>query len=372
MNRHFRFIGALALSAVLCLGLTSCKNATAGVTTPPEVQGPVEVKQGDKFLTSGFKIKAEMKSRESLSSDPLIFEVYVDGEGDGNGLVGYRDNVYDIYMVGGEVYVVVSSELTVHLTDVTSHMVPSSLSIAGAEDLKQSGFTLLDGEVISYTGATSEVDIVSRYELSTRNIDPVAILQSNNMTTSDLLKYFFRTVSTTYVEPTQKPEDEPQRQSYYVNSDFGVTILGIRYSIGDYCDPYTYFQESIPQGINSKDEWREDKKVVINYVSYISSDGMSAFMTTDGYVQAINTTSDFSFLDVIKRGMTSQELEPLLGIGLKKDALESFTPLREGLEAKKNGRNYTLTWGDYTVELETGKDKTLESITITNYLDFRS
>lgn len=371
MKHSCKRVLSLTLALMSILSLTACKREKP-VESPPVVQGPVEQTQGDKFMSQGYKIKAEVKSKESLSSDPLIFEVNVDKDGDGDGLVGYRDNVYDIHMVAGEVYVVASGDLTIHLTDVNARMVLHDLDVSGVADLRQYGFVTLDDEVVSYTGSTDEVDIVSRYEVSTVAREPVSMLQSNSMTTNDLLKYFFQTISATYVDTTPGPERDPERKSFYANTDFAVTIRNVNYSIGDFCEPYTYFEEAIPQGINSKEEWREDKRVEIRYVSYISSDGMSSFMTTDGYVQAISTTSDFSFLGEIKKGMSVEELEPILGIGLKKEALAEFVPLREGLTAVKSSKVYTLTYNDYTIELEVGSNKTLESITITNYLDFRS
>lgn len=361
------FVLAISMTAVL----TGCSGDDVS-STPPEVQGPVELPEGDRFLKSGFKIKSEVKMKSSVSTDPLIFEVYVDSDGDGNGLVGYRDNVYDLYLVAEEVYVVVSSELTVHLTDITSHMVPKDLLLTGTKDLSTVGFTTLDGEVVSFTGATSEVDMVTRFEKSTSSFEPVSILQSNNMTSGDLLRYFFQNATTTYVEDTPKPEDELVRQSFYVNSDWAVTIRDKAYSLGDFCAPYTYFDSMVPQGINSQDEWREDKKVEINYVSYISSDGLTSFMTTDGYVQAISTTSAFTFLGEIKSGMSVADLEAILGIGLRKDDLANFQPLREGMTAYKNSKTYTIKYLDITVELVADKQTGLSQITITNYLDFRS
>ena len=153
---------------------------------------------------------------------------------------------------------------------------------------------------------------------------------------------------------------------------WAVTIRDKAYSLGDFCAPYTYFDSMVPQGINSQDEWREDKKVEINYVSYISSDGLTSFMTTDGYVQAISTTSAFTFLGEIKSGMSVADLEAILGIGLRKDDLANFQPLREGMTAYKNSKTYTIKYLDMTVELVADKQTGLSQITITNYLDFRS
>lgn len=363
---------ALLVTLTLMSVCAGCNQSEKPVDTPSvaPVQTPTE---GDTFLSSGFKIKSEIRVRSSEWPDPLVFEVYVDEEGDGAGLVGYRDNVYDVYLVGGQVYVGISNGVVVHLTDVTARMIPAQLQVAGVVDLKSLGFSTLKGSVVSYEGSYDAMSIASRYETSVSTFEPVAIAQSNNMTSLELLKYFFDNVSGSYVEPSDPIPDDPERQSFYINSEFGVVIRGITYSLGDFCEPYTYFERMIPQGMNSSDEYREDEKVTFLYVSYISSDGGSMFMTTDGYVQAIHTTSEFSFLDAINKGMTKEELEPILGIGLKKDELENFVPLYENLVAAKSSNGYTLTLGDMTIELEMGKkEKTLQAITVTNYLDFRS
>ena len=367
-------IRALLLSAFLALllVLAGCKPAEVA-DTPTIPPTPEQTAEGDVFLSSGFKIRTEMKMKSSVSTDPLIFEVYVDTDGDGAGMVGYKDNVYDVYLVGGQVYVTVSAELSVHITDVNAWMIPGTVPVAGSNDLKSLGFSMLDGRVVTYNGSTDTVDMVSRYEPSVSEYTPAAISQSNNMTTGELLKYFFDNASTVYVEPSEPVEEDPERQSFYANSEFGVVIHGVNYSLGDYCAPYTYFEGMVPQGMNTREEYKQDEKVVFTYVSYISSDGDSTFMTTDGYVQAIATSSDFVFLDVIKRGMPAEELQKLLGIGLKKDELETFEPIVEGLEAVKSSNGILATYGDMTIEFITkGKEKTLSSITITNYLDFRS
>lgn len=358
-------------SAMLLALLAGCKEDMPAHPTMPATPPPNSA--GTTFLKSAFKVRTEVKPKSSVSADPLVFEVYVDAEGDGNGLVGYKDNVYDVYMVAGEVYVVVTNGTTVHITDLNSHMVPSSLNIAQSNDLKSLGFAVLDGVVVSYNGGTDDTDVVSKYEPSVSSFEPVAISQSNGMTTGELLKYFFDKAGTVYTEPTEPVNTETVRTSFYTNSASGITIHDVVYSLGDFCEPYTYFENMIPQGINTRDEWKEDSKVTFTYVSYISRDGSTTFMTTDGYVQAINTTSEFTFLDDIKSGMPDQELQALLGIGLKKDEVESFKPIREGFTATKASHGYTCSYGDMTIELEMDKKtKVLSAITITNYLDFRS
>lgn len=364
----------LLLPIIVCLALllTACNRNNDPGSEPAEPDTTPTVSEGDTFLATGFKARTEIKIKNSVSSDSLIFEVYVDGSGNGNGLVGYRDNVYDVHLVSDQIYVVVSPDVVVHITDVSAHMVPTDLSLIGNNNLKSLGFSLLDGRVVSYTGGNASVDMVSKFESSVSTFEPVAISQSNNMTTGDLLKYFFEQTSTVYVEPGTPTEEELERQSYYVNSAYGIVIRDNTYSIGDFCAPYTYFEGATPQGMNEVEERREDEKVTFVYVSYISRDGSSTFVTTDGYVQSITTSSEFVFLDKFKKGMSDERVAKLLGVGLKKDEIASFTPVVEGLYGDKGGKGYVATLGDLSIEFTIGKkSKTLTAITITNYLDFR-
>lgn len=365
-----RWVVFLALLLLTALLLSGCNKSDP--TPQPTSPEPQATSIGDTFLSSGFKIRTEIKIKNSVSSDPLIFEVYVDGEGDGSGLVGYQDNVYDVYLVADQIYVVVSESVVVHITDVTAHMIPADLSIIGSNDLTSKGFSTLNSKVVSYTGGNSSVDMVSKYEASVSTFEPAAIAQFNNMTTADLLKYFFDKVSTVYVEPGDPTQEELERQSYYVNSAYGIVIRDNKYSIGDFCAPYTYFEGATPQGMNEAEQYNEDEKVTFVYVSYISRDGSTTFVTTDGYVQSISTSSEFVFLDKFKKGMSDERVGRLLGIGLKKEEVEGFEPVVEGLYATKGGKGYQATLGDLSIEFTIGKkSKTLTAITITNYLDFR-
>lgn len=373
-------IGVIVLNkvkaALLCLTLLFALCACNGNNNKPVYEDPPEpvISKGQIFMESGFKLRSEMLLKNSPTSYPLIFEVYVDGDGDGSGLVGYRDNVYDVYIVDHVVYIVVSGGITAHLTDINSHMIPASLNIYNANDLGALGFIYMNNVVASYGGGNDYVTITTKYESSSAQFEPVAITQSNSMTTRDLIKYFFEADDTVYTEdPDKETEKEPERQSFYLNNEFGIDIHGVRYSIGDYCSPYTYFEYLTPQGMGTKEDYKQDQLVTFTYVSYISSDGGTMFMTTDGYVQAISTTSRFTFLGKIKRGMTASDLEKILGIGLKGDAAKNFEPLIKGMKASKVNNNYKITYGNYTVELEMNtKSKTLAAITLTNYLDFRS
>ena len=160
-------------------------------------------------------------------------------------------------------------------------------------------------------------------------------------------------------------------ESLYVDSPVGLTIHGKVYSITDYCNPDTYFEQQTPIGLVPEFAWNKDVRVELKHISYMSSDGKTEFMTTDGYVQAIATTSEFQWLDFYK-GMPMNDARALLGIGLSRAEAETFTPILEGLTGERGkNNNLIIHYGQLTVDLEIGsKTRTVDSITIRNYIDF--
>lgn len=161
------------------------------------------------------------------------------------------------------------------------------------------------------------------------------------------------------------------KESFYNNSWLGVKIHGNTYSLGDYCNPSTYFEGATPEGITPSYAWNKDSKIELLHPSYISSDGRTVFMTTDGYVQSITTTSPFEFLG-IKYGISEADLKVLLGIGLRKADMETWKPIVEGLEATKGKSNtYIATYDDVTITFQiSSKTKTCTGITVSQYIDF--
>ncbi len=372
---------ALLVAMLIAITAVGCDRGNANTTEPTDdpSKHPVRPKAGTVFMDTGFKIRSEIAPK-GTTEEPLVFEVYVDGEGDGAGLLGYGANTYQCYLVGGEIYVVTADRVTVHVTDIDAHMVPATLDVYSIDNMKANGFTVVDSIVTEYKGSTDDVNIVSRYEVSTAPYTPAAVSQTNSMTLLQMRDVY---LEASEQNPGSVPtpggdngeDTTPDRPSFYNNSSFGLTIHGAAvYSLGDYCNPYDYFEDMVPQGMIVKEDKRGDQAVSFLYVSYIGSDGNVTFVTTEGYVQAITTTCQFTFLDVIKKGMTQEELEALLGTKLKKEEdIAAFVPIVEGLTATQDKTNFSLTYGDIQIELECdSKLKTLQSITIANYLDFRS
>lgn len=364
---------ALFLAGILVLSLfagllTGCSNQPASSVeenTPP-VQ---EVVQGDIFLRSGFKMKAVLTPQTVTTLDPLTFEVYVDSNGNGNGLLGYRDDVYNVIISNDKVYIVVGSETVVNLTTVTGHMIPASLTIAGKQDLKSDGFTLFDDSVVAYKANTENILYDVTYSKTDSIFDATTVAAGNSMELNDFVSYILDYQASLNVS-TEGTPDVIIKESFYNKADEGVKIHDAVYSIGDYCNPSTYFESVQPSGLVPEYAYNKDDKIEFLHISYISSDGLTEFVTTDGYVQSIKTTSEFEFLET-KRGDLYDDVSRKFGIGLKKDELPNYKPVREGLAAVKGkSSQIIISYKDLSITLEFDKSKALSAITVTNYIDF--
>lgn len=362
--------GVLKLAVIcICLVLVGCKqNPAPGVSDEPAVT-PIS---SDSFVSTGYKIKATITPQILSTFDPLVFEVYVDGAGNGSGLCGFKDGVYQTYITGNKVFVQVDSNVIVSLSDITGHMIPSSLNLASVSSMEDAGFTVLDGKVSAYNYNNGQIIMNVIYQENPASFEATSLSAGNNMNCISLINYILDYEKTAYIQPdVTSPDVVEERESFYNDAEFGVTIRGVKYSVGDYCNPKTYFEGATPEGIMPSYSWNEDKKVELTHVSYISSDGRSEFVLTDGYVQTIYTTSDFKFLEIYK-GMSTVDLKSLLGLSLRKADRENFTPMIEGLEVKTSSANgYILSLGNLTVTIQVNnKDKVVSSLQIENYLDF--
>lgn len=364
----------LILSLLLCFCLTGCgkESVTDGPVTPPS---PVNVPtQGETFLASGLKIKAIITPQAAATLDPLTFEVYVDGAGNGTGLVGYKDEVYDIVISEDKVYVQIAESVAIEVTDVTGHMIPTDVDVASSKDLASLGFTMLAGKPSAYRTTTNDCLFDVTFGSSDATFDATTIAYGNTMTVTDLITYILSVQSLGYTVEGDNNADpiEPEKGSFWNNSVTGINIHDKVYSIGDFCNPSTYYEGLTPEGITPSYAYNGDNKVEFRHINYQSSDGRTSFMISEGYVQAISTTCEFQFLEVYK-GMPVADLKPILGIGLKKAELEEFKPMIEGLEVVKSSGSsgYTLKLGDMTILIKTStRTKAVSEITITNYIDF--
>lgn len=353
--------------------------ATGCSTNEPEPSAPIDPvstpvsAEGSTFLATGYKIRMVVTPQTTATLDPLTFEVYVDSSGNGSGLLGYKDNVYDVIISGDKVYIQLSSNTIVSLSDITGHMIPASLSVANMQSLSDNGFTMVDGNVAAYKSNIDGLLFDGAYQVSDSTFDAIPVSDANSMTISSLVTTVFNAETPDVVTGDESGEDTSaeEKESYYVESPVGIKIHDVTYSITDFCNPNTYFEGQTPVGLVPEYGWNKDVRVELLHISYTSSDGRTEVMTTDGYVQALSTTSEFSWLD-LHSGMDTKEVQAKLGIGLKKDELSSFVPMIEGLTAAKGKSNtFACQYGTLSIQLTVdSKTKVLSGITISNYLDF--
>lgn len=341
---------------------------------------PIVSNTENSFLHTGFKIKATLTPQVMSTFDQVIFEVYIDKNGNGYGLCGYKDNVYDVVISSDRVYIKVDANIVAHISDLTGHMIPTTLEYDN-NNMGEKGFSLLNGIPVSFKGSTNDLLYSNVYQASDAVFDEVIVSEDNSMTTIGFINYILDYKGSVYISPqtpdtgvttdTNNPTHIPDKESFWNNYAVGVKIHETIYSIGDYCNPNTYFEDSKPSGIVPSYAYNKDSLVEMLHISYKSSDGETGFMLTDGYVQAIYTTSPFLFVDIYS-GMDRKELRDTLGVGLSKKQLETFAPMIEGLDnVKSKGNGYTMTYNDLTITIEvSGKTNTVTSIKIEKYLDF--
>lgn len=328
------------------------------------------MRQGEVFSRTGYKIKSTLTPQNSIAQGDIVFEVYVDSKGNGQGLVSYNDNVYNVIISGNLLYIEISDSVYSRVTDFDGHLTPDVMNVSVVQDLESVGFTLIDGSVAALQATSTDFIVDNQYSKVDLIYDNVAISQNDGMRLAQICAVLDRDAVNTSITENEEEGEKVEKSSFYNDSWIGVEIHNKIYSIGDYCNPNTYFENSTPEGINPSYAYNADKKVELLHVSYVSSDGSTTFVTTDGYVQNISTSSDFKFLGLYK-GMPEDDLRYKLGLNLKKDEQDKWVPIAEGLEADRDGKTYIVKYDNLTAQLTVGsKTKQLESITLQNHIDF--
>lgn len=174
---------------------------------------PVEptITQGDTFLTSGFKIKSLVTPQDVATLDTMTFEVYVDSNGNGSGLVGYKDKVYDVIIADDVLYVKVDDDLLVQVNNLTGHLIPTSLSVSGVMDLTQKGFTVLNDKVIAYKLSDTSMLIDGAYQSNDTAFEKTTVAQGNTMSISELINYILDAEKQSYIGQDDPVEVVPER-----------------------------------------------------------------------------------------------------------------------------------------------------------------
>lgn len=371
-----RAIGVLCGITVATFTLSGCSNNLgpgSHTDAPGVTQAVVATLSGSMFYQQGYQIKMGITPKGAKAADILTFEVYVDGTGTGKGLLGYKDKVYTVHIQNDDVYVLMNAGAIVKLSDLDGHMVPGSSNLVSVQDIQEAGFTVADlkATALQYEDAVARYSGV--YASSDLTHEKIAIASENVMSLSAFIDYSLTSGQGGFVDPTPGvSETLPiEKESVYLNDSLGVNIHGHVYSVGDYCNTRTYFEGLTPEGILSSVEYNEDRRVELQTVTYASSDGRTAFMTTDNYVQTVSTTCPFTWYKV-SSSTTEKDLKYLLGISLSREEQESWTPMLPDItEVSYGSSGYVIKYGEKTVTLGIDRKTSLvNSIVIENYLAF--
>lgn len=333
----------------------SATSSTDSVSLPQN-QSEGNILASDIFLASKLHVKADITDSSVTPNRTLKAEVYVDTEGDGEGLLKFGDDIYDLSIANNVVYVHVSDDVIVELSDLSSRFNFTASDIAGAIDLESFGFTLSDGTPISYAARVDNTSVSVSYEKSDHSFDTPSVSASESKTLSELCEYIidYNTEITAVTETTEDAE-HTEKKDFYVNSTYGVNIEGFNYSIGDTLNPATYFNSQSPEGVLVSTEYKEDTKVIYNHISYLTSTGRVVFVTVSNYVTAIEVSGDWSFLGITP-GIKSSDLSDILGYKISVREQETFVPIDPNLKVvSKSGDNYICEVGDLTVEFRCDK-----------------
>lgn len=363
-----RKILCFALAATLLMLLTSCGKTQT--PNPVSSELPEQETIGDVFLSSNLKIKSSITDHSVNPKRVVTVELYVDSEGDGQGLLGFGDLVLDVIVVKDKMYVVVDTGVVVGITDITGRLVFSDTEFSAQADMEAMGFTLDANEIpVTYGARKGTTSVETQYAQSVNDFETASVIASSDMTLLDAVSYIMDYNAEKEVN-VEAPEEEEPVNDFYINSKYGVTIDGKVFSVGDTCNPETYFNNATPEGLLHTYEYNEDTRVDFEHVSYLSSTGRTVFVLTSNYVQSITTDADFEFLG-IKPGISDKELKRLLGYKLTKKDMETFVPIDDSLVVNNfKSSTYYCTVANLSVEFRIEKS-VLKEIYIEQKLDFK-
>lgn len=370
-----RKVATVALA--VCMLLPGCGfNETPA--TPPEQQQPVVeyLSVGDSFLRSNLKIKATLTDLSVTPNKKVKVELYVDKNGNGQGVIGVGSGVYDVLVSGDHIYVKVADNNYVRISDVTGRLISSTVNVAGANDMLSLGFKLSGDVPVGYAARNGSLLIESQFGQSTNMFSPTAVNTDKAMTVSELTRYI-ADYNTDISVGVEKEDEGPGNdidsdvKTFYVNSPYGVVIDGIVYSIGDTCNPSTYFAGGErPEGVLYSNTYKQDTRVDFVHISYLATNGRASFTTMSDYVQRIWSDADWGFLD-LKSGMSEKQVKYLLGYKLSKADAESWVAMDEELVVTRFANNtYYCELGILQIEVRM-EDGFAEEIHVEQALNFR-
>lgn len=323
---------ALTTALMMALILSGCSKSEPAIQVTPET--PVvdlnQITLGDSFMKAPLKVKSRITDTNPDSPSTYVVELFVDGGGDGEGLIKTGDTVLNLKVYKDTLYVTLPDDTVCGIHDVTGHLIPSDLELSGVQDLSLKGFNVVDGNPIGFGTIDKQLLIDTQFAQSEELFETVPIAAEKFVSITELNQVIADSVKNSIVGVVNELVLNGAQESVYLDSYYGVKIGDKIYSLGDTVNKSTYFRGLVPEGILQDYEYREDVRVDSVYTSYNSVYGRTVFTCVEDKVTAILTSGIFEFLG-IHEGMPKADLRKALGLGLTRTEMENFKPIDDGL-----------------------------------------
>lgn len=318
----FSFLALLYMViSLLCLSGCSQRSGDASSGVSSSVVSNVPSNSATMFQNMKLKVKTDVLYPVNGIDQKVIIELYVDEDGDGEGLLGFGDYIYNLVISANKIYIKVSSTDIIYVSDINARGYFSDITATTIEDMNGVGFKFTDGFPTSFDGKKGDLTVRTQYAQSTNDYGSIRVSDDNAKTLQEAVQYIIDINGGDSTGDASTGGTSTGPTTFYVDSEYGVTIDGFNYSIGDTCNPDDYCAGLTPEGFLYSDEYKEDTKITFTHISYISSTGRTTFSTTSDYVQAIQTNADFEFRGFY-RGMDTKEVKLALGYKLSKKEAE--------------------------------------------------
>lgn len=255
---------------------------------------------GSDYLRYPVKLKGSVSGKlPNGVMDTLKFELYIDSNGNGEGLAGHGKDLYQVNVLGNEMYFWVSPEVAVKVTDVSGRLNTVDLSLTGVDDLSALGFSLSNNIVSGYTGVAGDMQVSVKYAPTDHQVKPVSVHDIADATISGVLEYVVNGTGIPGLEKEQ--EQEPVvtsnfEESKHIGGRTAISIEGTKYNIGDTCNPADYFQGRTPTGLVPKEVQSGASGLELLYVTWQAPDGIFEVVTVEQKVISIHTTCQFGWI----------------------------------------------------------------------------
>lgn len=343
----------------------------------------------DNIIQNFYSSTHQIKSQMHLISDDVsaLLEAYIDAAGSGTGLLSVGNIIYETIFINNDMYVTVLDN-NYCIENLGYHLSFDKLDLTDmtTEEILAKGFVFNDTDITSFHSTIDGVQFENQYTESNKIIEPSVSTKDIIIPLNDFLRLLSKVnsvksndvnvigkiaVENAEKEKSEIEENAEEKKSYYINSNLGITVNGQIFSINDYINIKDYFFNTTPEGINYKDEWDKDDKIVLCYASYIDTTGKFTAMSIHNIVYKLAVDCDFKFLGFTS-GQELKEVSKILGVKLTNKEKKEFKPIREDITITKTGTDFIcFTVDKYNVRFGFDKLKKLSSMTIEKEREYK-